>query len=47
LRAFDKLHGKCHGCDYVSVCGGCRARAYGMTGDYLGEEPLCAYKGSR
>jgi AdoMet-dependent heme synthase len=46
LRAFDKLHGKCHGCDYVSVCGGCRARAYGMTGDYLGEEPLCAYKGS-
>lgn len=45
LRSFDKLHGKCHGCDYVSVCGGCRARAYGMTGDYLGEEPLCAYKG--
>jgi radical SAM protein with 4Fe4S-binding SPASM domain len=45
LRAFDRLRGKCHGCDYVSVCGGCRARAYGMTGDYLGEEPLCAYKG--
>jgi AdoMet-dependent heme synthase len=47
LRAFDKLRGKCRGCDYVSVCGGCRARAFGMTGDYLGEEPLCAYKGSR
>jgi radical SAM protein with 4Fe4S-binding SPASM domain len=45
LRSFDKLHGKCHGCDYVADCGGCRARAYGMTGDYLGEEPLCAYKG--
>jgi radical SAM protein with 4Fe4S-binding SPASM domain len=45
LRSFDRLRGKCNGCDYVSVCGGCRARAYGMTGDYLGEEPLCAYKG--
>lgn len=45
LRSFELLRGKCHGCDYVSVCGGCRARAYGMTGDYLGEEPLCAYRG--
>jgi radical SAM protein with 4Fe4S-binding SPASM domain len=45
LRDFDLLRGKCHGCDYVQVCGGCRARAYGMTGDYLGEEPLCAYRG--
>ena len=26
------------------VCGGCRARAYGSTGDYLAEEPFCAYE---
>jgi MoaA/NifB/PqqE/SkfB family radical SAM enzyme len=26
------------------VCGGCRARAYATTGDYLAEEPYCVYK---
>ena len=25
----------CGRCEYVNVCGGCRARAYAMTGDYL------------
>jgi hypothetical protein len=24
-------------------CGGCRARAYGMTGDLMAEDPLCTY----
>jgi MoaA/NifB/PqqE/SkfB family radical SAM enzyme len=28
----------------VRVCGGCRARAYEATGDYLQEEPLCLYQ---
>ncbi len=37
--------GKCRLCDYVGVCGGCRARAYAMTGDYLGTDPACEYKG--
>ena len=23
------------------MCGGCRARAYGMTGDVMAEDPLC------
>jgi len=27
----------------VRVCGGCRARAYEATGDYLETDPLCAY----
>jgi len=36
--------GKCGGCGYVNICGGCRARAYTMTGDYLAEDPLCFYK---
>ena len=26
------------------VCGGCRARAYEATGDYLAEEPFCIYE---
>jgi heme b synthase len=43
LRDFSKYKGKCGRCEYIAVCGGCRARAYEATGDYLAEEPLCAY----
>ena len=35
--------GKCGVCEYHKVCGGCRARAYSINGDHLGEEPLCSY----
>ena len=38
------LEGKCGACEYKVLCGGCRARAYGMTGNYLGEEPFCVYE---
>lgn len=44
LRDTHKLKGKCGRCEYKSVCGGCRARAYEATGDYLAEEPYCVYK---
>jgi len=44
LRNFKTLKGKCGLCEYKSVCGGCRARAYEATGDYLAEEPLCRYQ---
>jgi heme b synthase len=44
LRNFDNLKGKCGYCEYKRVCGGCRARAYEATGDYLTEEPLCNYQ---
>ncbi len=44
LRDFSNLKGKCGECDYKKVCGGCRARAYEATGDYLAEEPLCVYQ---
>jgi len=47
LRDFGKYRGKCGGCEYVKVCGGCRARAYESTGDYLAEEPLCLYRPKR
>ena len=44
LRDLDALKGKCGACEYKRVCGGCRARAYERTGDYLAEEPYCAYQ---
>ena len=44
LRNYDKLEGKCGRCEYRKVCGGCRARAYEATGNYLAEEPLCSYQ---
>lgn len=43
LRNFNELKGKCGACEYKKVCGGCRARAYEATGDYMAEEPLCSY----
>ncbi len=44
LRDFSSYKGKCGRCEYRKFCGGCRARAYESTGDYLEEEPLCAYQ---
>ncbi len=44
LRNYRLYKGKCGRCEYVSVCGGCRARAYAQCGDYLSEEPLCLYE---
>lgn len=43
MRDLDHYHGKCGVCEFRKVCGGCRARAYELTGDYLAEEPLCTY----
>lgn len=44
LRDPELLKGKCGRCRYKIVCGGSRARAYGVTGDYLAEDPSCAYQ---
>ncbi|MBN1368951.1 MAG: radical SAM protein [Dehalococcoidaceae bacterium] len=44
LRDINNLKGKCGRCEYQRVCGGCRARAYEATGDYLAEEPYCIYQ---
>ena len=44
LRDHSAYGGKCGACDFLRVCGGCRARAYEATGDPLGPEPLCAYQ---
>jgi heme b synthase len=47
LRDFSAYEGKCGRCEYVKFCGGCRARAYEDTGNYMAEEPLCIYQPSR
>lgn len=44
LRDEENLKGKCHVCQFKHICSGCRARAYGLAGDYLAEEPLCSYE---
>ena len=44
MRDVDRYHGKCGRCEYRRICGGCRARAYAMTDDYLAEEPFCIYQ---
>lgn len=43
LRDPGLLGGKCGACEYRTVCAGCRARAYGCTGDYMAEEPFCVH----
>lgn len=44
LRNLGLYEGKCGRCEFIKVCGGCRARAYEVTGNYLAEEPFCIYE---
>jgi len=44
VRNVDAYHGRCGVCEYRRICGGCRARAFAVTGDYLAEEPFCVYQ---
>jgi radical SAM protein with 4Fe4S-binding SPASM domain len=44
LRDSGNLKGKCGRCRFNSLCGGSRARAFGLTGDPFSEEPLCSYQ---
>jgi len=44
LRDYSLIKGKCGRCEFKDVCGGCRARAYEATGDYLAAEPYCVYR---
>jgi len=39
-----RLGGRCGVCEFSKVCGGCRCRAYATYGDYLAEDPACAYQ---
>jgi radical SAM protein with 4Fe4S-binding SPASM domain len=44
LRNEDKYEGRCHDCEFVSICGGSRSRAYAVTGNPFAEEPFCNYQ---
>jgi radical SAM protein with 4Fe4S-binding SPASM domain len=35
LRNPNCLKGKCGACEYKMICGGCRARAYGLSSDFI------------
>jgi len=43
IRDLTNRKGKCAVCDFASLCGGCRARAYALTGDYLASDPICKF----
>jgi radical SAM protein with 4Fe4S-binding SPASM domain len=43
IRRRPSLGGRCGECEMNGHCGGCRARAYGMTGDLMAEDPLCTH----
>ncbi len=43
IRRRTSLGGRCGACEMNGQCGGCRARAYGMTGDVMAEDPLCTH----
>ena len=43
IRRRASLGGRCGECELNGHCGGCRARAYGMTGDVMAEDPLCTH----
>jgi radical SAM protein with 4Fe4S-binding SPASM domain len=44
LRDVESLEGKCGVCEFKRLCLGCRARAYGVSHNYLAEEPFCSYQ---
>jgi radical SAM protein len=44
LRDVEQREGKCGACEYQKICGGSRARAYALTGNYLAEDPRCVYQ---
>jgi radical SAM protein with 4Fe4S-binding SPASM domain len=47
IRRRASLGGRCGDCEMNAHCGGCRARAYGVTGDLMAEDPLCTHTPGR
>ncbi|MHC4458088.1 MAG: SPASM domain-containing protein, partial [Planctomycetota bacterium] len=43
IRNYKAYKGNCSICQYLKICGGCRARALAMAGDYLATDPVCSY----
>ena len=44
MRDYSQIKGKCGLCEFKSVCGGSRARAYAITGDPMNSDPYCVYQ---
>jgi radical SAM protein len=44
LRDPDSLLGRCGRCEYRTICGGSRSRAYALTGNHFATDPWCAYQ---
>ncbi|GBD38102.1 Putative mycofactocin radical SAM maturase MftC [bacterium HR37] len=43
LRKPEIFKGRCGTCSFNLICGGSRARAYALTGDFLESDPLCPF----
>jgi radical SAM protein len=44
VRDYTQIQGKCGACEFKSICGGSRARAYAITGDPMRSDPFCIYQ---
>ncbi len=44
LRDPDGFSGRCGRCEFRTVCGGSRSRAYAVHGDPLADDPACSYQ---
>ena len=44
LRRPWEFKGVCGICEFNTICGGSRSRAYALTGDYLASDPWCVYR---
>lgn len=44
LRDTERLVGRCGRCEFRSICGGSRARAFAMTGSLFAADPWCTYE---
>jgi radical SAM protein with 4Fe4S-binding SPASM domain len=47
IRDPSAMKGNCAECEYVGTCGGCKARAMAILGDYLAGDPVCGYVPAR
>jgi len=43
IRRRNELSGNCGSCEFSKVCGGCRARAYGASDDFMANDDWCSY----
>ncbi len=44
IRSRPDYSGRCKSCEFADICGGCRARAYSFSGDYLDIDPICSFQ---